>query len=58
MVVTVFRPMEKKYATNGWRVRLMLEEKGIKYETRLVILGHREHLNEEIRKLSYRGKFQ
>ncbi|KAG2392424.1 hypothetical protein C9374_012676 [Naegleria lovaniensis] len=56
MVVTVFRPMEKKYATNGWRVRLMLEEKAVKYETRLVILEHREHLNEEIRKLSYRGE--
>ncbi|KAL9652219.1 hypothetical protein ABK040_011879 [Willaertia magna] len=56
MVVTVYRPMEKKYATNGWRVRLMLEEKGIKYETRLVILGQREHLQEEFKKLNFRGE--
>jgi len=36
--ITLYRPMEKKYTSIGWRIRLLLEEKKLKYETRLVVL--------------------
>jgi hypothetical protein len=56
MVITLFRPWEKKYSSIGWRTRLLLEEKKIKYETRLVVLQMQENQSEEILKLNPRGR--
>ena len=56
MVITLFRPWEKKYSSIGWRTRLLLEEKKIKYETRLVVLQMQEQQSEEILKLNPRGR--
>jgi len=56
MVITLYRPMEKKYTSIGWRIRLMLEEKKLKYETRLIVLSQKEHEQEDILKLNPRGE--
>ncbi len=39
MSIRLYRPLEKKYTSIGWRIRLMLEEKSLKYETRLIVLS-------------------
>ncbi|KAL0490524.1 glutathione S-transferase [Acrasis kona] len=56
MVVTLFRPNEKKFSQVGWRVRLMLEEKNIRFETRLIVLSQKEHKEEDIVRLNPRGE--
>lgn len=56
MTITLYRPKEKKYSSVGWRTRLLLEEKKLKYETRFVILQLKEHLSEEIIKLNPRKR--
>lgn len=56
MVITLYRPWEKKFSAVGWRTRLLLEEKKLKYETRLVVLKMQEQLSEEILRLNPRGR--
>jgi glutathione S-transferase len=54
--ITLYRPMEKKYTSIGWRIRLLLEEKKLKYETRLVVLTQKENEQEDILQMNPRGE--
>jgi glutathione S-transferase len=56
MVITLYRPNEKKFSQVGWRVRLLLEEKNLKFETRLIVLSQKEHEQEDIMRLNPRGE--
>lgn len=56
MVITLYRPWEKKHSHVGWRPRLLLEEKNLRYETRLVVMSQEEHKSEEILRLNPRGE--
>eukprot|EP00761_Pharyngomonas_kirbyi_P013440 gb/GECH01013469.1/.p1 GENE.gb/GECH01013469.1/~~gb/GECH01013469.1/.p1 ORF type:complete len:224 (+),score=33.99 gb/GECH01013469.1/:1-672(+) len=56
MVITLYRPWERKYSHVAWRIRLLLEEKRLQCQTRLVVMSQNEHRSEELLRLNPRGQ--